>query len=177
MFHVCFSITSPGSFPINLKYLSWWVSLQIWLWDSKFGLPEYFLFEMYTLFQEFSKVKSIVLAFSYRLIDQEGFHEDTDLLCKLSKNVPKSKSYLKRDLDCRAHSEAFRATFRLPPDEKLDGTINCAMWTPFNKRQEKGTLYLSNNYVCFKSKVCLNWSNEIITIIYKRDTIYHIVEI
>ncbi|CAL8082933.1 unnamed protein product [Orchesella dallaii] len=88
-----------------------------------------------------------------QLIDQEGFHEDTDLLSKLSKNVPKNKSYLKRDLDCRAHSEAFRATFRLSPDEKLDGTINCAMWTPFNKRNEKGTLYLSNNYVCFKSKI------------------------
>lgn len=95
-----------------------------------------------------------------RLIDQEGFHEDTELLSKLSKNLPKNKSYLKRDLDCRAHSEAFRATFRLSADEKLDGTINCAMWTPFNKRHEKGTLYLSNNYVCFKSKVPLNWLNK-----------------
>lgn len=44
----------------------------------------------------------------YRLISEESFETDTELVNKLSKNVPKKPSYLKRDLDARAHSEAYR---------------------------------------------------------------------
>ena len=86
-------------------------------------------------------------------MDEESFCEDRDLLCKLSKNVPKKASVLKRDMDARAESDAFRSMFRLPVEEKLDGRTACAIWTPYNKRESRGTMYLSNNYVCFKSKV------------------------
>ncbi|KAL2731408.1 TBC1 domain family member 9-like isoform X2 [Vespula squamosa] len=89
-----------------------------------------------------------------RLIDEKsGFNEDRDLLNKLSKNVPKKPSFLKRDLDARAHSEAYRLQFRLPGSEKLDGSIDATLWTPYNKRYVWGKIYLSQNYLCFDSRV------------------------
>ncbi|EGI61255.1 TBC1 domain family member 9, partial [Acromyrmex echinatior] len=89
-----------------------------------------------------------------RLIDEKsGFNEDRDLLNKLSKNVPKKPSFLKRDLDARAHSETYRLQFRLPGTEKLDGSIDATLWTPYNKRYVWGKIYLSQNYLCFESRV------------------------
>lgn len=70
-----------------------------------------------------------------------------------SKNVPKKASFLKRDLDARSHSEAYRLMFRLPITEKLDGLIDCTLLTPFNKKHVSGRLFLSQNYVCFESRV------------------------
>ncbi|PSN53042.1 hypothetical protein C0J52_03961 [Blattella germanica] len=101
-----------------------------------------------------------------QLIDDKGvFNEDRDLLSKLrtekkailfdptvrieiaieqaetvdeeNKNVPKKPSFLKRDLDARAHSEAYRLLFRLPSSEKLDGSTDATLWTPYNKRHVK----------------------------------------
>lgn len=86
-------------------------------------------------------------------MDSENFMEDHELLTKLSKNVPKKASVLKRDLDARAQSDAFRSNFRLPIEEKLDGKTECALWTPYDKKEVRGVMYLSNNYVCFKSAV------------------------
>ncbi|XP_043273772.1 TBC1 domain family member 9 isoform X2 [Venturia canescens] len=89
-----------------------------------------------------------------RLIDEKsGFNEDRELLSKLSKNVPKKPSFLKRDLDARAHSEAYRIQFRLPATEKLDGSIDATLWTPYNKRHVWGKIFLSQNYLCFESRV------------------------
>ncbi|KAI4479417.1 PREDICTED: TBC1 domain family member 9 isoform X1 [Polistes canadensis] len=89
-----------------------------------------------------------------RLIDEKsGFNEDRELLNKLSKNVPKKPSFLKRDLDARAHSEAYRLQFRLPGNEKLDGNIDATLWTPYNKRYVWGKIYLSQNYLAFDSRV------------------------
>ncbi|XP_076233513.1 TBC1 domain family member 8/9 isoform X2 [Calliopsis andreniformis] len=89
-----------------------------------------------------------------RLIDEKsGFNEDRELLNKLSKNVPKKPSFLKRDLDARAHSEAYRLQFRLPGSEKLDGSIDATLWTPYNKRYVWGKIFLSQNYMCFESRV------------------------
>ncbi|KAJ9591108.1 hypothetical protein L9F63_002329, partial [Diploptera punctata] len=89
-----------------------------------------------------------------QLIDEKGgFNEDRDLLSKLSKNVPKKPSFLKRDLDARAHSEAYRLLFRLPASEKLDGSTEATLWTPYNKRIVWGRMYLSQNYLCFESRV------------------------
>ncbi|XP_034948646.1 TBC1 domain family member 9 [Chelonus insularis] len=89
-----------------------------------------------------------------RLIDEKsGFNEDRELLNKLSKNVPKKPSFLKRDLDARAHSEAYRLQFRLPGNEKLDGSIDATLWTPYNKRDVWGRIFLSQNYLCFESRV------------------------
>lgn len=70
-----------------------------------------------------------------------------------SKNVPKKPSFLKRDLDARAHSEAYRLQFRLPGIEKLDGSIDATLWTPYNKRYVWGKIFLSQNYLCFESRV------------------------
>ncbi|XP_074093659.1 TBC1 domain family member 8/9 isoform X2 [Cotesia typhae] len=89
-----------------------------------------------------------------RLIDEKsGFNEDRELLNKLSKNVPKKPSFLKRDLDARAHSESYRLQFRLPGNEKLDGSIDATLWTPYNKRHVWGKIFLSQNYLCFESRV------------------------
>ncbi|XP_069703909.1 TBC1 domain family member 9 isoform X3 [Periplaneta americana] len=89
-----------------------------------------------------------------QLIDEKGgFNEDRDLLNKLSKNVPKKPSFLKRDLDARAHSEAYRLLFRLPASEKLDGSTDATLWTPYNKRHVWGRMFLSQNYLCFESRV------------------------
>lgn len=71
-----------------------------------------------------------------------------------SKNVPKKPSFLKRDLDARAHSEAYRLMFRLPVTEKLDGSIDCTLMTPYNKKHVNGRVFLSQNYICFESRVC-----------------------
>lgn len=72
-----------------------------------------------------------------------------------SKNVPKKPSFLKRDLDARAHSESYRLQFRLPGNEKLDGSIDATLWTPYNKRHIWGKIFLSQNYLCFESRVSL----------------------
>lgn len=57
-----------------------------------------------------------------------------------------------RDLDARAKNECYRATFRLPKDERLDGHTGCTLWTPFNKLHIPGQMFISYNYICFASK-------------------------
>lgn len=59
---------------------------------------------------------------------------------------------IQRDLDARAKSERYRALFRLPKDEKLDGHTDCTLWTPFNKMHILGQMFVSTNYICFTSK-------------------------
>lgn len=88
-----------------------------------------------------------------KLISEEGYHQDLNLLLKRSKNVPKKSSFLKRDLDARKDSEAYRVRFCLPVGEKLDGRVECFLFTPFNKKYRFGTLYLSSNFACFSSHV------------------------
>ncbi|XP_047221306.1 TBC1 domain family member 9 isoform X3 [Girardinichthys multiradiatus] len=85
-----------------------------------------------------------------RLLDNKGFELDRSLP-KLKKS-PKKVSALKRDLDARAKSERYRALFRLPKDEKLDGHTDCTLWTPFNKMHILGQMFVSTNYICFTSK-------------------------
>ncbi|XP_076068621.1 TBC1 domain family member 8/9 isoform X2 [Oratosquilla oratoria] len=88
-----------------------------------------------------------------RLINDEEFYEDKELMTKMSKHVPKKPSFLKRDLDARAHSDMYRSKFRLPLNEKLDGTTQCSLWTPHKKAFVSGTLYVSPNFICFESKI------------------------
>ncbi|XP_019361703.1 PREDICTED: TBC1 domain family member 9B isoform X1 [Gavialis gangeticus] len=85
-----------------------------------------------------------------QLLDNEGFLEDKTLP-KPGKPL-KNISALKRDLDARAKNECYRATFRLPKDERLDGHTDCTLWTPFNKMHIPGQMFVSNNYICFASK-------------------------
>ncbi|KAG5898216.1 hypothetical protein JTB14_005595 [Gonioctena quinquepunctata] len=104
--------------------------------------------------ETFSLMEQLVDLAMKRLIDdKKSFSEDKELLNKLSKNVPKKASFLKRDLDARAQSEAYRMMFRLPAIEKLDGSIDCTLLTPFNKKHVNGRLFLSQNYICFESRV------------------------
>lgn len=65
--------------------------------------------------------------------DSESYQQDLHLLLKKSKNVPK-KSFLKRDLDARKNTEAYISKFSLPLDEKLDGRVDCFLFTPYNKK-------------------------------------------
>nr|XP_054366981.1 TBC1 domain family member 9B isoform X3 [Mirounga angustirostris] len=85
-----------------------------------------------------------------QLLDSEGFLEDKALPrpTRPHRNI----SALKRDLDARAKNECYRATFRLPRDERLDGHTGCTLWTPFNKLHIPGQMFISSNYICFASK-------------------------
>ena len=79
-----------------------------------------------------------------------------DILPQLDKQgSAKIVSHIKRDLDAKARSEAFRTTFRLPNGEMLDGNVVCSLWAPYNKRYIRGKIYVSSNYVCFSSKVII----------------------
>ncbi|KFZ49766.1 TBC1 domain family member 9B, partial [Podiceps cristatus] len=85
-----------------------------------------------------------------QLLDNESFLQDKSL--PKPRKPLKNISALKRDLDARAKNECYRATFRLPKDECLDGHTDCTLWTPFNKTHIPGQMFVSNNYICFASK-------------------------
>lgn len=105
--------------------------------------------ETFALMQQLANI-----AMKQLIDDKSGtFNIDKDLLTKLSKNVPKKPSFLKRDLDARKQSNLYTLRFRLPQNEKLDGSEECTLWTPFNKRHNWGRLYLSQNFICFDSRV------------------------
>ncbi|TRY63799.1 hypothetical protein TCAL_07164 [Tigriopus californicus] len=88
-----------------------------------------------------------------KLINDDTYQHDLELLLKRSKNVPKKASFLKRDLDARKMSEKFRMLFQVPNTEKLDGQVECYIWTPFNQKYRFGRLYISQNFICFQSHV------------------------
>lgn len=50
-------------------------------------------------------------------------------------------------------SELYRLIFRLPLSEKLDGVTNATLYTPYDKKHVWGQVYLSQNFMCFISKV------------------------
>ncbi|KAL0893723.1 hypothetical protein ABMA27_013870 [Loxostege sticticalis] len=105
--------------------------------------------ETFALMQQLANI-----AMKQLIDDKSGsFNIDKDLLTKLSKNVPKKPSFLKRDLDAKKQSNLYTLRFRLPHTEKLDGTEECTLWTPYNKKQNWGRLYLSQNFICFDSRV------------------------
>ncbi|XP_075398216.1 TBC1 domain family member 9B [Tenrec ecaudatus] len=85
-----------------------------------------------------------------QLLDSAGFLEDKAL--PRPSRPHRNISALKRDLDARAKNECYRATFRLPRDERLDGHTGCTLWTPFSKLHVPGQMFISNNYICFASK-------------------------
>lgn len=49
--------------------------------------------------------------------------------------------------------QEFRLKFQVPNNEKLDGQVECFLWTPYNKKYRYGKLYLSHNFACFSSHV------------------------
>ncbi|XP_037116603.1 TBC1 domain family member 9B isoform X2 [Syngnathus acus] len=85
-----------------------------------------------------------------QLLDNEAFAADLSL--PKPRKTLKNVSALKRDLDARAKNERYRSTFRLTQDERLDGHTDCTLWTPFAKMHVVGQLFISNNYICFRSR-------------------------
>lgn len=79
--------------------------------------------------------------------------EDQQLLGKLINKSSSKTSFLMRDLTLRQLSDEFRKFFRLPQKEILDGTIKASLWLPYTKRNASGSIYLSQNFMCFKSDV------------------------
>lgn len=86
-----------------------------------------------------------------QLMSDEVFQQDRSLPKK--RISYKNQSSIKRDLDARKRSEAYRCQFNLPVDEKLDGDTDCSLWTPYDKKNSSGKLYISLSYICFSSKV------------------------
>ncbi|XP_060800380.1 TBC1 domain family member 9 isoform X2 [Amyelois transitella] len=105
--------------------------------------------ETFALMQQLANI-----AMKQLIDDKPGtYNIDKDLLTKLSRNVPKKPSFLKRDLDAKKQSNLYTLRFRLPQNEKLDGSEECTLWTPYNKKENWGRLYLSQNFICFDSRV------------------------
>lgn len=79
--------------------------------------------------------------------------EDQQLLGKLINKSSSKTSFLLRDLTIRQQSDEFRKYFRLPQKEILDGRIKASLWLPYTKRSTNGNIYLSQNFMCFRSDV------------------------
>ncbi|CAG2220459.1 TBC1D8_9 [Mytilus edulis] len=88
-----------------------------------------------------------------QLMLEGGFEEDKTIADRTKRKTPKKMSSIKRDLDARARSDAFRSLFRLPLSAKLDGDVDCMIQTPYNKHYVWGRLYLSSGYICYGSRV------------------------
>uniref|UniRef100_A0A452R4V1 TBC1 domain family member 9 n=1 Tax=Ursus americanus TaxID=9643 RepID=A0A452R4V1_URSAM len=112
---------------------------------------EHFFSVFLSISETFKLMEQLANIAMRQLLDNEGFEQDRSLP-KLKRKSPKKVSALKRDLDARAKSERYRALFRLPKDEKLDGHTDCTLWTPFNKMHILGQMFVSTNYICFTSK-------------------------
>ncbi|CAG2161932.1 unnamed protein product [Oppiella nova] len=161
--HLCFYSYLFGK---ELKLIIKWIDIKRLERDSTVFFPDsikiltrdkcyiFSLFlktsETYNLMEQLANLTMRQLISDER---QVPFKVDHNLTAKKSKNVPKKVSFLKRDLDARAMSESYRITFRLPSQEKLDGTLPLTLWTPYNKQHVWGKMYLSNNYICFESRV------------------------
>ncbi|CAG5123664.1 unnamed protein product, partial [Candidula unifasciata] len=104
--------------------------------------------------ETFSIMEQLANLAMKQLMQEPGFQEDKSLVAKL-KSVKKRRriSILRRDLDAKARSEKFRLAFQLPVTEKLDSDMECTLWAPYNKQHIGGRLYISNNFMCFASKV------------------------
>jgi len=88
-----------------------------------------------------------------KLIYEQSYQKDGNLLTKKSKNVNRKSSFLKRDLNARKESELYRSMFSLPEEDTLDGKVVCFLFTPFNKKYRCGMMYLGSRFACFISHV------------------------
>ncbi|KAK7098500.1 hypothetical protein V1264_002776 [Littorina saxatilis] len=112
----------------------------------------YFFSMLLSINETFNMMQQLANMAMKQLMFEGGFEEEK--FSTPTNNKKKKKvSNLKRDLDAKARSERFRAVFKLPALEKLDGDEDCSLWTPYNKQHAGGRLYLSQNFVCFTSKV------------------------
>lgn len=120
--------------------------------DFTFGL----LFnatETYNLIEQLSK-----MAMQQMIHDPESASSAMDQASTSKSSV---KPFLLRDFTAQQHSEDYRIFFRLPANEKLDGMVKASLWLHHAKKHARGTVYLSQNFLCFKSEV-QDWVNLII---------------
>ncbi|CAF0783145.1 unnamed protein product [Didymodactylos carnosus] len=87
------------------------------------------------------------------LSDKGAFKEEDFFPAVTKKTAPKVISQLKRDLDAKSRSETYRCRFRLPRNERLDGETSCSLWTPYNRQNVSGKIYISSDFICFASRV------------------------
>lgn len=117
----------------------------------------------FSMFAKTSETYALIEQLANLAMKQIMNNEDFDMspsssiiksdLYTLNQDKPRGKHpHLKRELDARALSETYRRIFRLPSKERLDGTIACTLFTPYNKQSVWGKLYLFDDYVCFASK-------------------------
>ncbi|KAH8295819.1 hypothetical protein KR018_010248, partial [Drosophila ironensis] len=113
----------------------------------------------FTLFSSASKAHLLIeqlnkMAIQQLIQDPESpiVDHDPSNFARLGGKVSK-KSVLLRDLTARQQSEEFRIHFRLPQSEIIDGKIKANIWSPYSKRFNAGYIYLSPNFLCFRSDV------------------------
>lgn len=79
-----------------------------------------------------------------RLLDSEGL--------ELDRTLQQPTCITKRILEEQALREYVLALFRLPRAERLLEVASCSVWTPHARCHTAGTLYTTDNYLCFCSK-------------------------
>ncbi|XP_047457488.1 TBC1 domain family member 8 [Mugil cephalus] len=79
-----------------------------------------------------------------RLLDSEGL--------ELDRVLQQPARISKRILEEQALREYVLALFRLPRGEKLYEVASCSVWTPHARCHTPGTLYTTDNYLCFSSR-------------------------
>lgn len=79
-----------------------------------------------------------------RLLDSEGLELDRTLLQPIAIN--------KRLLEEQALRDYVLALFRLPRSERLHEVASCSVWTPHTRNHTAGTLYATDQYLCFSSR-------------------------
>ncbi|KAK2840125.1 hypothetical protein Q5P01_013865 [Channa striata] len=79
-----------------------------------------------------------------RLLDSEGL--------ELDRVLQQPARITKRILEEQALREYVLALFRLPRGESLHEVASCSVWTPHARCHTAGTLYTTDNYLCFSSR-------------------------
>ena len=114
---------------------------------------EYFFSMLLHSSETFRLMEQLANMAMKQLMLEGRFEEDKTIVDRTKRKTPKKMSSIKRDLDARARSDAFRSLFRLPLSAKLDGDVDCMLMTPYNKHYVWGRLYLSSGYICYGSRV------------------------
>ncbi|XP_041771586.1 TBC1 domain family member 9 [Anopheles merus] len=119
------------------------------------GSKEYTFVFLYSPGEAYQLIEQLSKLTMQKMIqdpDRPIVDHDPVILKKMEKNVAQ-KTLLLRDLTARQQSDEYRIHFRVPKAEILDGMIKASLWAPYTKKHINGVLYLSQNYLCFKSDV------------------------
>lgn len=103
--------------------------------------------ETYSLIEQLSKIAMQKMIYDPAALDHSEASTSSASRSSLA------KPFLLRDFTARQHTDQYRTFFRLPSSEMLDGMVKANLWLHHNKRHASGTIYLSQNFLCFKSDV------------------------